>query len=88
MHIGDAKVLLVTEGPDKSKTLNIYYEVDTESYGDFAKMKNVFYVIGVGEQVPETYEHAGSVLLRDGNVFHIYQGIEVDTDGVQLQAEG
>ncbi|QEQ94380.1 hypothetical protein HWC66_gp77 [Gordonia phage Chikenjars] len=88
MHIGDAKVLLITEGPDKSKTLNIYYEVDTESYEDFRSMAQVFYVIGIGEQVPEGATHAGSLALRSGNVFHVYIKNEEHKGGVQLQAEG
>ncbi|QWY82410.1 hypothetical protein SEA_AFLAC_78 [Gordonia phage Aflac] len=87
-YIGDAKVLLVTEGPESTKTVSLYYEVDTETYEEFRKTATIFYVVGVGEQVPEESTHVGSVVLRDLNVFHIYQGIEVDTDGVQLQAEG
>ncbi|QXO14102.1 hypothetical protein SEA_ALAINAMARIE_78 [Gordonia phage AlainaMarie] len=87
-HIGDAKVLMITEGPESNKTLNLYYETDTETYEDFRKTMTVFYVIGVGEQVPLGCQHAGSVLLRSGSVFHIYQGTEVSNGGVQLQAEG
>ncbi|QAU06783.1 hypothetical protein HWC06_gp78 [Gordonia phage Duffington] len=87
IHIGEVKVLLITEGPDKSKTLNIYYEVDTESYGDFRGMAQVFYVIGIGEKVPEGATHAGSLALRSGHVFHVYIKNEEHKGGVQLQAE-
>ncbi|WAB10463.1 hypothetical protein SEA_PHEPPER_78 [Gordonia phage Phepper] len=88
MHIGDATVLLITEGPESSKTLNIYYEVDTESFGSFRGLAQVFYVLGVGEEVPEGASHVGSLALRSGTVFHIYLKVEEHKGGVQLQAEG
>ncbi|WNM72457.1 hypothetical protein SEA_MOSSY_78 [Gordonia phage Mossy] len=88
LHIGDANVLLITEGPESSKTLNVYYEVDTESYEKFRKTVTIFYVIGIGEQVPEEAKHVGSLVLRTKDVFHIYQKIGVEINGVQLQAEG
>ncbi|QAU06310.1 hypothetical protein SEA_RICKMORE_76 [Gordonia phage Rickmore] len=89
-HLGDAKILLVTEGTDSSKTINLYYEVDTASYEFYSKISLVFFVVGVAEEVPEGSMHVGSVRLRDGNVFHIYSRLEDDEeseDGVQLQAE-
>lgn len=76
VNIGDAKILLVTEGPESSKTLNVYYEVDSNSYGYFSNREMIFHVVGVAERVPEGTSHVGSVLLRDGNVFHIYREVQ------------
>ncbi|QJD49651.1 hypothetical protein HWD32_gp76 [Gordonia phage Secretariat] len=80
MTLGSAKVLMATEGPKSTKTIDLHYEVDTASYEFFIKTSQTFYIVNNGARVPENSEHVTSLVLRSGDPVHIYRKVESDME--------
>ncbi|QPL14724.1 hypothetical protein SEA_SCHWARTZ33_79 [Gordonia phage Schwartz33] len=80
LMLGIVKVLMATEGPKSTKTVDIHYEVDTASYEWFNRSEAVFHVVRIGKEVPPNTEHVASLVLRSGDPIHIYREVQKEME--------
>lgn len=74
IDVGNGKIIHVEQGRNGSGRIDIWFEVDIHEFNAGNNARN-FKIIGTSHVVPEGYTHVGTVVMRDGLVWHIYQEV-------------